>query len=208
MPDSAAITLSPEAPTAESVGLDLRRACRKGWKTLSTDSLAPNTLVRWAFYLSIFAVPFTQIYLPGTGNRVGVTRLVQALIFFAIVSQPRVCLRFIPTALFWFLAYCVVQIVTGLWLTPELRTVWWPRTFQWLQFWLPWVWVMFNVLHFPGMGRSGLWALASGCSVCALLHIAGIGVVEIGNGIEGRSTIFGENANVVGATYAVAGIAI
>src|SRR6185503_2395135 len=33
-------------------------------------------------------------------------------------------------------------------------------------------------------------------------------VVEIGNGIEGRSTIFGENANVVGATYAVAGIAI
>jgi O-antigen ligase len=67
---------------------------------------------------------------------------------------------------------------------------------------------MFNVLQFPGMGRNGLLALVGGCSICALLHLAGIGVVEVAHSIEGRSTVFGENANVVGVTYAVAAIAL
>jgi O-antigen ligase len=171
---------------------------------LAEDSLRPNSLVRCAFYLSIFCIPFVRLYLPGSGERVGVTRLVQMLILCAILSQPRVCLRFVPTALFWFLAYCAARILAGLWLTPELRIMWWPSTFEWLQFGLPWLWVMFNVLQFPGMGRNGLWALAWGCSLCALFHLAGIGVVEMDQGIEGRSSIFGENANVVGATYAIA----
>jgi len=208
MPNIVAIASFPEAPSADYVGLKLRETCRKNWRTLGTDSLSPNWLVRGAFYLSIFAIPFTHVYLPGTGDRVGVTRLVQALILCAIVCQPRICLRFIPTALFWFVAYCMVQIVSGLWLTPELRTVWWPRTLNWLQFSLPWVWVIFNVLHFRSMGRCGLWALAWGCSLCAMLHVAGIGVVEIDKGLDGRSSIFGENANVIGATYAVAVIAM
>jgi len=220
MPPIAAIAPAPEAPPADSLGpkqsrdhdgvprRDREEACRHNWRELAADALSPNWIVRWAFWLSIFAVPFMRVYLPGTGDRVGVERLVQLLIFCAMVCQPRVCLRFIPTALFWFLIYCAMQIVSGLWLTPELRNVWFPRTLHWLQFSLPWVWVLFNVLNFPGMGRSGLWALAWGCSLCALLHIAGIGVVEITNGIDGRSSVFGENANIVGATYAIAGIAI
>jgi hypothetical protein len=44
----------------------------------AADALQPNVLVRWAFYLSVFSIPFTQLYLPGTGERIGVTRLVQA----------------------------------------------------------------------------------------------------------------------------------
>src|SRR5439155_1493292 len=43
-----------------------------------------------------------------------------------------------------------------------------------------------------------------GCSLCALFHIGGIGVVEVDHGIEGRSSVFGQNANVIGAIYAVA----
>jgi O-antigen ligase len=170
--------------------------------------LRPNVIVCWAFYLSIFAIPFTRLYLPGTGDRLGVTRLVQVLILGAVLSQPRVCIRFVPTALFWFLAYCVARVVSGLWLTPELRLWWWPDTLHWLQFSLPWLWIMFNVLQFPDMGWRGLWALAWGCSLCGLLHLAGIGVVEVDRGIEGRSSVFGENANVIGATYATAAIAL
>ena len=212
MPPIAAIAPVPGAPPADSLGAKQSRdhegAFRQNRRALAAEALSPNWIVRSMFCLSIFAVPFMRVYLPGTGDRVGVERLVQVLIFCAMVCQPRICLRFIPTALFWFVAYCAVQIVCGLWLTPELRNVWFPRTLHWLQFSLPWVWVLFNVLNFPGMGRSGLWALAWGCSLCALLHIAGIGVVEITNGIDGRSSVFGENANIVGATYAVAGIAI
>jgi O-antigen ligase len=167
------------------------------------EHLQPNFLVRWAFYFSVFAIPFARIYLPGTGERVGVTRLIQALIICAVVSQPRVCIRFIPSALLWFIAYCILRVLTGMWLTPELRAVWWPNTMGWLQFSLPWLWIMFNVLQFPKIGRGGLWALIWGSSLCALLHVAGIGVVELSTGVEGRSTIFRENANVVGIAYAI-----
>jgi O-antigen ligase len=170
----------------------------------SLELVRPEFLVRWAFYLSVFCIPFMRLYLPGTGDRLGVTRGIQVLILCAILAQPRVCVRFVPIAVFWFLGYCVLEIGLGLWLTPELRAVWWPRTLSWLQFSLPWLWIMFNVLHFPGLSGRGLWALAWGCSLCALLHIAGVGVVELDKGIEGRSSIFGENANVMGATYAVA----
>lgn len=201
------ITLLPDGASTWDARIE-PKAGRHGFTAPVADAAQPNLLVRWAFYLSVFLVPFTRLYLPGTGERIGVTRLVQALILGAVLSQPRVCLRLVPVALFWFLAYCAVRIFDGFWLTPEFSTFWWPSTAEWLQFSLPWVWVMFNVLQFPNTARGGLWGLIWGCSLCALLHIAGIGVVEVDHGIEGRSTVFGENANVVGATYAIAAIAL
>lgn len=200
-----------DSPTERAAELELKRSSKPTrWKggALSAECLRPNVVVRWAFYISVLAIPFTRIYLPGTGERLGVARLVQGLIFCAVLSQPRVCLRFVPMALFWFVGYCLARILAGLWLTPQLQVAWWPRTLDWLQFALPWVWITFNVLQFPNMGRRGLWDLIAGCSVCALFHVAGIGVVEVDQGIEGRSTVFRENANVVGAAYAIALIAL
>jgi len=172
--------------------------------TLSQVSVSnPNFLVRFAFYASIFAIPFTELYLPGTGERVGVVRIVQALILAAALSQPRISLRFVPAALLWFAAYCGLRIAWGFWLSPELSAEWWPSTAQWLEWFLPWLWIMFNVLQFPKISRNGLWALVGGAAFCALLHIAGIGTAEVA-GDESRSSVFGQNANVIGATYGVA----
>lgn len=172
---------------------------------MGASQVAPNALARWAFYLSAFSIPFARVYLPGTGERVGVIRVVQLLLLCAVVSQPRLCLRLFPVALGWFAVYCVVRIASGLWLSPGLWASWWPSTFEWLQFWIPWVWIMFNLLQFPQVRRGGLWALVWGCSLCAALHILGIGVTGVDNSVEEvRTTVFGENANVVGATYAAA----
>jgi O-antigen ligase len=174
----------------------------------SVEVLEPNALVRWAFYLSIFAIPFQRLYLPGTGDRVGVTRCIQMLLLLAVASQPRVCLRFVPAALFWFLGYAGLRVVSGLFLTPGLRHFWWPSTFELVQFSLPWIWIIFNVVQFPRQRRAGLWALVWGASLCALLHVLGIGVSAVDDGAEGRSTIFLTNANVIGANYAVAMIIV
>src|SRR5256885_5715434 len=177
-----AIATEISPPAVGCPKLDPRRtsnAARPDFGAPVADSPQPNFLVRWAFYLSVFFIPFTRIYLPGTGERIGVTRLVQVLILCAVISQARVCLRLIPVALVWFLAYCGARIFAGLWFTPELSTLWWPSTLEWLQFSFPWVWVMFNVLQFPNTGRGGLWALVWGCSLSALLHVVGIGVVEV-----------------------------
>ena len=171
------------------------------------DLLCPNALVRWAFYLSVFSIPFSHLYLPGTGGRVGILRIVQFVVVCGVLSQPRVCLRLLPTALFWFLAYCALRIIWGLWLTPEKAALWWPSSRESLEF-LPWLWVMFNVLQFPAVRRGGLWALGLGCSLGALFHIAGIGVAEVANDPTGRSSVFGLNANELGVTYATAVIAL
>src|SRR5438034_6580253 len=120
-----------------SADLEARKESRAGcpgYGVLTGDALRPNYMVRWAFYLSIFSIPFSHLYLPGTGERVGVTRLVEMLILFAVVSQPRVCLRLVPVALFWFLAYCGLRILSGSWFTPELSTFWWPSTLELLEF--------------------------------------------------------------------------
>ncbi len=168
----------------------------------------PNALVRWAFYLSIFALPFYRLYIPGTGDRVGVTRVIQMLLLLAVLSQPRVCLRFIPATLFWFLGYLALRLISGFVLSPELRKIWWPSTFALLQFSVPWIWIIFNVVQFPNQRRAGLRALVWGCAFCALLHVLGIGVSALDKGAEGRSTIFLTNANIIGSNYAMAMIIV
>ena len=169
----------------------------------------PNLVVRWAFYVSAFSIPFMSLYLPGTGERFGVLRLVQLWLLVGVISQPRVCLRLVPVALLWFGAYCAIRLVSGLWLAPELSGSWWPSTLGWLQFSLPWLWIGFNLLQYSEVRRPGLWSFALGSSLCALLHVLGIGVSTVDNNIEeGRTTVFGENANVVGATYALAVIVL
>ncbi len=166
--------------------------------------IGPNAFVRWAFYLSVFSIPFTRLYIPGTGDRLGVIRLVQLLLLCAVAVQSRVCLRLIPMALVWFAAYFGLRVCSGLWLSPELAGSWWPGTLDWLQYAFPWVWMAFNLLQFPRIGHRGLWALAWGCALCASLHIAGVGVTTVDNTLdEVRTTVFGENANLVGITYAI-----
>ena len=176
-------------------------------KTRPVVAVMPNTLVRWAFMLSVFAIPFTNLYLPGTGGELGVLRIVQLIMVCAVLSQPHVCLRWFPKALLWFLAYITMRIGWGIWLTPDLADSWWPSCRLFIQI-LPWVWVMFNVLHYPGMWQQGLWALGSGCFCCALFHIAGIGVEQVPGELEGRTSIFGVNANELGNTYAISMVAL
>src|SRR6266536_1586825 len=181
------------------------------WRGSSLRNLElsrPNLLVQSAFYFSLLAIPFLRLYFPCTGERVGVERVVQLLMIAAILSRPRVCVRFIPHALFWFVAYCGLRILCGLWLAPEYSKVWWPSSLELIQFYLPWAWLVFNVLHYPKFAHGGLWAFALGVSFCALLHAVGIGVVDVDNGIDGRSTIFEQNANEIGEIYGVALVAL
>jgi hypothetical protein len=172
------------------------------------DLLRPNLLVQIAFYFALAAIPFLRLYVPGTGDRVGIQRIVQLLIFAAMFSRPRVCLRFVPHALLWFLAFCGLRIISGLWQSPEYAKLWWPSSLELLQFYLPVAWFVFNVLHYPKFGYGGMWAFVIGAAFCALLHFAGIGVVDIDQGIDGRSTIFDQNANEIGEVYGVALVAL
>ena len=195
----------PAGAGAEDGGLQTRLS-RSAARKL--ESLRPNLLVRWAFYSSLFAIPFLRLYIPGTGEHIGIERAVQGLLFLSMLSRPRVCLRFIPVSLLWFLGYCGVRIVSGLWQAPEYSAIWWPSTLELLQFFLPWAWLVFNVMHYPKFSHAGLWAFVAGVSVCALLHIVGVGVIDVDNGVDGRSAVFDQNANEIGEIYGVALVAL
>jgi O-antigen ligase len=166
--------------------------------------LRPNALVRTAFYFALFTIPFIRLYVPGTGERLGIQRVVQLLMLAAMFSRPRVCLRFVPFSFLWFVAYCALRIISGLWQAPEYSKLWWPSSLELLQFYLPLAWLIFNVLHYPKFGHGGVWAFVIGVSLCATLHMIGIGVLEVDQGIDGRSTIFDQNANEIGEIYGVA----
>src|SRR5881396_1366913 len=89
------------------------------------EALRPNLIVRCAFYLSLAAIPFFLLYVPGTGEHLGVKRVVQCFLVLAMFSRPRVCLRMVPVALLWLLAYCGARIIAGIWLAPEYSNLWW-----------------------------------------------------------------------------------
>jgi O-antigen ligase len=172
------------------------------------DLLQPNFLVRCAFYFTLAAIPFLRLYVPGTGERLGIQRVAQLLMFAAMFSRPRVCLRFVPISLIWFFAFCIIRVISGLWQAPEYSKIWWPSSLELLQFYLPLAWLIFNVLHYPKFGYGGLWAFALGASLCALLHIAGVGVMEVDQGIDGRSAVFDQNANEIGEIYGLSLVAL
>jgi O-antigen ligase len=164
--------------------------------------------VQLAFYFSLAAIPFLRLYVPGTGDRLGIQRLAQLLMLAAVFSRPRVCLRFVPFSLLWFFAYCVLRILSGLWQAPEYSKLWWPSSLELLQFYLPLAWLIFNVLYYPKLGCGGLWAYVLGVSLCASLHLAGVGVIAVDQGIDGRSAVFDQNANEIGEIYGVALVAL
>lgn len=177
-------------------------------KVRNLELLRPNLLVRFAFYFTLAAIPFLRLYVPGTGERLGIQRVAQLLMFAAMFSRPRVCLRFVPFSLLWFFAYCIIRIISGLWQAPEYSKMWWPSSLELLQFYLPLAWFIFNILHYPKFAYGGLWAFVIGASLCALFHIAGIGVVEVDQGIDGRSAIFDQNANEIGEIYGLSLVAL
>src|SRR2546430_5510514 len=71
MPTIAPVISSPPGGFPKSDAGTECKAGRPGFGALADAALWPTVLVRRAFYLSAFAVPFGHLYLPGTGERVG-----------------------------------------------------------------------------------------------------------------------------------------
>ncbi len=172
------------------------------------EAAQANLWVHWAVCFSLFSIPYYELYLPGTGERVGLKRISQLLILAAMITRPWLCLRFLPRALLWFAAYCGYRLLAGIWLAPGYQARWWPPTFELLQYYLPWAWLLFNAMRYPGLARRSLWAFTMGATLCAALHCAGIGAADVDHGAEGRSTVFGQNANQIGEIYALAAVVL
>src|SRR5512142_1429894 len=100
-----------EIPPPPGVAPAPRGAARRSGPPAALRALDyPRPFVRAAVWLSVFAIPFLRVYLPGTGERVGVTRLVQVLVALAVLAQPRACLRLLPLAVVGFWVYAGTRV--------------------------------------------------------------------------------------------------
>lgn len=75
-------------------------------------------IVRWAFLLFVFTIPFEPIDLEAIRGAASLSRLAGLLFFSACLLYPKVCFRRPPQALWWFVGYVSVYVLSGLFI-PE-----------------------------------------------------------------------------------------
>src|SRR5713101_4776873 len=75
-------------------------------------------IVRWAFLLFVFTIPFEAIDLEAIRIASSLSRIAGLLFFSTCLFYPKVCFRRPPQALLWFAGYAFVYGLSGL-LIPE-----------------------------------------------------------------------------------------
>jgi len=75
-------------------------------------------IVRWAFLLFVFTIPFECINIEAIRGAASVSRIAGLLFFSTCLLYPKVCFRRPPQAWWWFTGYTCVYVLSGL-LIPE-----------------------------------------------------------------------------------------
>jgi len=147
-------------------------------------------------------IPFTQVYVPGTGQRNSLSSVIEVLVLLALCLHPRFYLRNIPKPIVALLLYLALRVSAGLIMTPDLLPQWWNSSRGILRP-LLWSLVLTAGMRSPGMARRLLTTYLVTCALAAFLHIAGLGdTYQFGSASEGRSGAFNQNANQLGMIYA------
>ena len=159
-----------------------------------------HTLVRWAFYLFVFSIPFE---LPKSPFPIELPAVTCSLFLASTILQPGACYRRMPVAMWWFGGYLFVStlswVLTGGQYTVETRNL----LLMLLQvIWLSWA--AANVLRDDRVARSALAVLVAACALRAGIQILGIGtVMSSARAAPARVTSLGQNADFIAGIWAV-----
>lgn len=166
-------------------------------RTNVPENVLPS--IRYAFYLFVFAIPF-ETASTGTVSAIGSIPMILGMVLTgAALLQPRVCFNPPPGAFWCFVGYFVVCLALGLtqnldYIRPVLT-----KLFTLGQL-LVLMWICFNLFRYPEICRNALLMFVAACTILSVLQILGVGTVSVG---QGRSSMFGDNANTLGATLAL-----
>ena len=170
-----------------------------------------HLVVRWAFYLFVFSLPFEY---PKRTIPWEVTTITCAVFLLATLLQPRVSLARLPSAVRWFAVYLYVLlgafVADGGHYGDQVQ-----KLFILLLEAVLLLWTASNLLRREDVARGALVSLGLACGLRAAIQLAGIAtkrVVEWTGGV--RITALGQNENhsalilsagvlaLVGLTYA------
>lgn len=161
-------------------------------------------LIRYAFYLFVFAIPFESANTDTVSIIGSIPMIIGMLLTGAALLQPRVCFRTPPGAFWCFVGYFVVCLVLGTTQNLDYVRPVFTKLFTLAQM-LALMWICFNLFRYPEIGKGALLAFVAACAILSVLQMLGVGAVSVG---RGRSSMFGDNANTVGLTLSLGLIAL
>jgi O-antigen ligase len=160
--------------------------------------------IRYAFYLFVLAIPF-ETASTETVSIIGSIPMILGLILTAAaLLQPRVCFNPPPGAFWCFVGYFVLCLALGATQNLDYIRPVFTKLLTFAQMLLL-MWICFNLFRSPEICRNALLLFVVACAILSVLQVVGVGTVKVA---QGRSSLFGDNANTVGATLSLGLIAL
>jgi len=175
------------------------------WAPTARPGVAVHPLVRWAFYVFMFSLPFEW---PDRSIPVEVTTLTGLVFLAATLIQPRVCYARRPTALWWFGAalymYWVSFVVAGA-AYPDDAVKAFVLRVQLLLI----MWAAYNLMRDDRIATRALLTFGLACVALALLSVGGaVHLDQEWLKKSGRVALFGQNPNRAGLILALGALAL
>ena len=160
--------------------------------------------IRYLFYLFVLAIPFETANTETVSMIGSIPMIIGVGLTAAALLQPKVCFNFPPGAFWCFVGYFVVCLVLGTTQNLDYVRPVFTKLLTVAQM-LVLMWICFNLFRYPEICKGALLIFVAACAILSLLQIVGVGTVRVA---QGRSSLFGDNANTVGATLSLGLIAL
>jgi O-antigen ligase len=155
--------------------------------------------IRYLFYLFLFSVPF-ETAITETVSIVGsIPMIIGMALTGAALLQPRICFNPPPGAFWCFVGYLILCLALGTTQNLGYMNLALTRLTKFAQMLLL-MWICFNLLRYPEICKNALLIFIAACAILAVLLITGVGTRGVA---QGRSSLFGDNANTVAGTLSL-----
>ncbi len=167
------------------------------------ENLLPS--IRYAFYLFVFSIPFETVSTETVSIIGSIPMLIGMALTGAALLQPRICFNPPPGAFWCFVGYLILCLVLGTTQNLDYMRPVLVKLFTLAQS-LVLMWICFNLFRYPEICRGALLVFVASCVILSVFQVVGTGTVSVGR--EGRSSLFGDNANTLAATLSLGLIAL
>lgn len=191
---NAAVLHRGPSNTAEARWALMRRLIRARHVMPASDSRAVMTIVRWAFYLFVFSIPLED---PQRTIPLEVHTITGSLFLLVALLQPRLCFRRPPAAFVCFAAYLWVYAAFAILSNHPADA--WKLFFNFLLVGMVF-WAASNVLRVDNVARKAFLGFIIGAAIVGVMQRFAI----FGSDFEGRTVVFGQDANLLGGNMALA----
>jgi O-antigen ligase len=156
-----------------------------------------SALVRWGFCAFLFSIPLEY---PDRRIPLEVHTVTGSLFLLIALAQPRVCFRRPPAAIWLMAPYLWVYVAHTLFTEHVIEAA--KLFFNYLLVAMLF-WVGSNLMRRETVAREALASFVAGCTVAAVMNVLGIASRIVMSDQAVRRTVFGQNADLLGANMAL-----